>query len=76
MKRGVRNLKARKDVETTFLCLSNSNQVYIDTILKVRQFRSVLNNFINFALRTAPRLDRYFQRNCYESGKFHIGRVA
>lgn len=36
MKRGVRNLKARKDVDTTFLCLSNSNCVYINTILEVR----------------------------------------
>ena len=35
MKRGVRNLKNRKDVDTTFLCLSNSNSVYINTILEV-----------------------------------------
>ena len=38
MKRGVRNLKARQDVDTTFLCLSNSNKVYIDTILQVRYY--------------------------------------
>lgn len=36
MLRGVRDLKNRKDIDTTFLCLSNSNTVYIDTILKVR----------------------------------------
>lgn len=33
MKRAVTNLKARGD--TTFLCLSNSNEVYIGTILEV-----------------------------------------
>jgi pyridoxal phosphate phosphatase PHOSPHO2 len=47
MKRGVRNLKDRKDIDTTFLCLSNSNQVYIDTILKVGQlqYRYILAPF-------------------------------
>ena len=34
MKRGTTNLKSRG--LTTFLCLSNSNYVYITTILKVR----------------------------------------
>lgn len=33
MKRAVTNLKARGD--STFLCLSNSNEVYIGTILEV-----------------------------------------
>lgn len=33
MKRAVTNLKNRG--ETTFLCLSNSNEVYIGTILEV-----------------------------------------
>lgn len=36
MIRGVKDAKAREDPKMTFLCLSNSNQVYIDTILKVR----------------------------------------
>lgn len=34
--RGTMALKKRTDVQTTFFCLSNSNSVYIDTILKVR----------------------------------------
>lgn len=38
MKRAVTNLKARGD--TTFLCLSNSNEVYIGTILEVGYGRS------------------------------------
>ncbi|GJN90974.1 hypothetical protein Rhopal_003988-T1 [Rhodotorula paludigena] len=32
--RGTMDLKKRTDVQTTFFCLSNSNSVYIDTILK------------------------------------------
>lgn len=35
MKRGVRAQKERKDINTTFLCLSNANSVYIRTILEV-----------------------------------------
>ncbi|KZV74442.1 hypothetical protein PENSPDRAFT_601577 [Peniophora sp. CONT] len=34
MVRGVKAVKAAAKPETTFLCLSNSNSVYIDTILK------------------------------------------
>lgn len=34
MKRAVNRLKARLP-ETTFLCLSNSNEIYINTILEV-----------------------------------------
>lgn len=34
MKRAVTELKKRSP-ETTFICLSNSNEIYIDTILKV-----------------------------------------
>lgn len=33
MKRAVTDLKAKGD--TTFLCLSNSNEIYISTILEV-----------------------------------------
>jgi len=36
MRRGFRNTKERQDLKTTILCLSNSNSVYIDTIMKVR----------------------------------------
>lgn len=35
MIRGVQAVKARDEPKTTFLCLSNSNSVFIDTILKV-----------------------------------------
>lgn len=35
MIRAVTNLKGAEDPLTTFFCLSNSNQVFIDTILKV-----------------------------------------
>lgn len=38
MKRAVTNLKNRGD--TTFLCLSNSNEVYIGTILEVSSLTS------------------------------------
>ncbi|KAL7010010.1 hypothetical protein EMMF5_000029 [Cystobasidiomycetes sp. EMM_F5] len=46
MQRGVRNLKNRKDVKTTFLCLSNSNQVYIETILEHKQLRDIFDQII------------------------------
>lgn len=36
MKRAVLALQAASTPETTFFCLSNSNSVYIDTILRVR----------------------------------------
>lgn len=35
MVRAVKAVKAAAKPETTFLCLSNSNSVYIDTILQV-----------------------------------------
>jgi pyridoxal phosphate phosphatase PHOSPHO2 len=34
MKRAVTELQKRSP-DTTFICLSNSNEIYIDTILKV-----------------------------------------
>lgn len=34
MKRAVLNLQKRSP-QTTFICVSNSNEIYIDTILKV-----------------------------------------
>ncbi|KAK9899431.1 hypothetical protein P389DRAFT_48499 [Cystobasidium minutum MCA 4210] len=46
MKRGVRNLKARKDIDTTFLCLSNSNQVYINTILQHHGLTDIFSDII------------------------------
>jgi pyridoxal phosphate phosphatase PHOSPHO2 len=36
MVRGVTKLKASSDPKTTFFCLSNANEVFIKTILKVR----------------------------------------
>lgn len=35
MKRAVLGLKERKGEDVEFLCLSNSNEVYISTILEV-----------------------------------------
>ncbi len=35
MIRGVTHLKASADPKVTFICLSNSNQVFINTILEV-----------------------------------------
>jgi hypothetical protein len=35
MIRGVTHLKASADPKVTLICLSNSNQVFINTILKV-----------------------------------------
>ena len=35
MIRGVQAVKARSEPKTTFFCLSNSNSVFIDTILRV-----------------------------------------
>jgi hypothetical protein len=41
MKRGVQAVKARQDpTKTTFFCLSNSNSVFINTILAVRSLWS------------------------------------
>jgi hypothetical protein len=36
MVRTVQNLKALHDPQVTLICLSDANQVFIDTILKVR----------------------------------------
>ncbi|CAD6568118.1 MAG: hypothetical protein CYPHOPRED_002325 [Cyphobasidiales sp. Tagirdzhanova-0007] len=46
MKRGVRCLQSRKDLHTTFLCLSNSNTVYIKTILKHHDLGSIFSEII------------------------------
>lgn len=45
MARAVRYLKTIRDPDTTFLCLSNSNWVYINTILEVHP-----ELYSNFAL--------------------------
>lgn len=37
MIRGVQKVKAREQPNTQFFCLSNSNSVFINTILKVRE---------------------------------------
>lgn len=36
MRRAFKDLKASKDPQVTTFCLSNSNEVYIKTILEVR----------------------------------------
>jgi hypothetical protein len=36
MARGVKRLKAAARLQTTFLCLSSANTVFISTILEVR----------------------------------------
>lgn len=41
MARGVKNLKARSNLQTTFFCLSNANSVFISTILEVIQCLSL-----------------------------------
>ena len=35
MIRGVKRVKAERQIKTTFLCLSNANTVYISEVLKV-----------------------------------------
>lgn len=40
MKRAVLKAKEKANPKTTFLCLSNANQVFIDTILRVCGFIS------------------------------------
>lgn len=46
MKRGVQNLKADKDTQTTFFLLSNSNTVYIDTILEHQGVKDVFDEIV------------------------------
>lgn len=46
MIRGVQKAKARTETTTKFLCLSNSNSVYINTILKVSSWAPGLTRFI------------------------------
>ncbi|GAA5865280.1 hypothetical protein JCM1840_003975 [Sporobolomyces johnsonii] len=52
MKRGVQTVKARADPQATFLCLSNSNSVFIDTILRhhglENQFDEIITNPAHF----------------------------
>lgn len=37
MRRAFKDLKASKDPQVTTFCLSNSNEIYIKTILQVRR---------------------------------------
>lgn len=46
MARGVTNLKARSSPNTTFLCLSNANIVFITTILKAQGLESLFEEII------------------------------
>ncbi|KAG8985125.1 hypothetical protein FRB93_006077 [Tulasnella sp. JGI-2019a] len=46
MVRAVKSLKARPSPQTTFLCLSNSNQVYIDTILEARGLTDLFDEIV------------------------------
>ncbi|BGP48721.1 hypothetical protein JCM10450v2_004597 [Rhodotorula kratochvilovae] len=46
MIRGFRDTKNRKDLDVTVLCLSNSNSVYIDTIMKHYKATDIFNEVI------------------------------
>lgn len=46
MKRGVKNLKAHESPKTTFFLLSNSNTVYIDTILRHQGITDVFDEIV------------------------------
>ncbi|PWN22833.1 hypothetical protein BCV69DRAFT_280441 [Microstroma glucosiphilum] len=46
MKRGVQNLKAAASPETTFFLLSNSNTVYIDTILEHQGLTNIFDEIV------------------------------
>ncbi|KAG8863570.1 hypothetical protein FRB96_008310 [Tulasnella sp. 330] len=46
MVRAIKSLKGRPSPETTFLCLSNANQVYIDTILEARGLTHIFDEII------------------------------
>jgi len=46
MARAVRYLKTTKDPDTTFLCLSNSNSVYINTILQHQGLTDIFDEII------------------------------
>ncbi|GAA5975095.1 hypothetical protein JCM5350_004584 [Sporobolomyces pararoseus] len=52
MKRGLATVKARQDPQATFLCLSNSNTVFIDTVLRhygmENQFDEIITNPAKF----------------------------
>ncbi|KAH8119095.1 phosphatase phospho-type [Phellopilus nigrolimitatus] len=43
MVRAVKNLKARTDIDTTFFILSNSNSVFISTILEAKEITDVFD---------------------------------
>jgi len=50
MIRGIKDLKAARDIDTTFFILSNSNAIFISTILEVRLFfffEAPLENFFS-----------------------------
>ena len=58
MKRAVTELQKRSP-DTTFICLSNSNEIYIDTILKVSEDVSCVpstNNAFRSVLIATPLL--------------------
>ncbi|KAG8906711.1 hypothetical protein FRB99_006309 [Tulasnella sp. 403] len=46
MVRAVKKLQAAKSPETTFLCLSNANQVYINTILEARGLTDLFDEIV------------------------------
>jgi pyridoxal phosphate phosphatase PHOSPHO2 len=46
MKRGVQNLKAASSPDTTFFLLSNSNTVYIDTILEHQGLTKIFDEIV------------------------------
>jgi pyridoxal phosphate phosphatase PHOSPHO2 len=54
MVRGVKDLKAAKAAETTFLCLSNSNSVFISTILEDKGLQNLFTEVITNPAKWEP----------------------
>lgn len=67
MKRAVTALKER-DPSTTFVCISNSNEVYIDTILKVRRAGRVIFSSSLTRPIIAPRPHRLVLNDHHQPG--------
>lgn len=70
MKRAVTSLKERSS-DTTFLCLSNSNEIYISTILEVSSYSAIAS--MPHADLIETRLVRPLLRDHHEPSALGLG---
>ncbi|KAG8970345.1 hypothetical protein FRC03_009618 [Tulasnella sp. 419] len=76
MVRGVRKLKDAQSPETTFLCLSNANEVYIGTILKARGLTDIFDEIITNPATWTPSGMLQVRRRIDPSGPQHQCKVG